>query len=224
MIKGFVFDLDGTLLDTLDDIKDSLNRFLRNHNFALHSRESVKKMIGNGAKKLVERALPNQNFNDEEKELFCREYIKIYETTETIQSSTRIYYGMDEVLDCLTKKNCKIAVVTNKPNNIAQICRKKYLKPWKINPFFGQKENIPIKPDPFMLNKVIKLWNFDKSEVVFVGDSPEDILTAKNAGILGIGAGWGFRDIKILNEAGALCSPKTPKIFIEEIKKFGINF
>jgi len=218
MIKGFVFDLDGTLLDTLDDIKESLNKFLRNHNFAQHSREDVKKMVGNGAKKLIERALPKQNFSDDEKASFLTEYIKIYETTERTQSSTRLYDKMDEALDYLVENKRKIAVVTNKPDVIAQFCRKKYLGRWEINPFFGQKENIPIKPDPFMLNKVIESWNLDKSEVVFVGDSPEDVFTAKNAGVLGIGAGWGFRDIKILDEAGAARSPKNIAEFIEIIK------
>jgi phosphoglycolate phosphatase len=218
MIKGFVFDLDGTLLDTLDDIKEALKRFLTNHNFATHSRENVKTMVGNGAQKLIERALPKLDFSVEEKKSFYEEYIKIYENT---QDFTKIYDGIDEVLDCLIAKNCKIAVVTNKPDTVSQLCRERFLGKWKIDPFFGQKENVPIKPDPFMLNKVVELWNYDKSEVVFVGDSPEDIITAKNAGVIGIGAAWGFRDAKTLNEVGALCSPETPRDFIKEIRKFG---
>lgn len=218
MIKGYVFDLDGTLLDTLEDIKESINEFLRRHDFAQHSREDVKKMVGNGARKLIERALPKRDFSEEEKSAFLMEYIKIYETTEKTKSSTRIYDKMDEALDYLAANERKIAVVTNKPDVIAQFCKEKYLGRWEINPFFGQKGNVPIKPDPFMLNKVIEFWNMDKSEAVFVGDSPEDIMTAKNAGILGIGAGWGFRGAKVLDEAGAAYSPKTVAEFIDVIK------
>jgi phosphoglycolate phosphatase len=217
MIKGFVFDLDGTLLDTLDDLKDAVNKFLAKHNFPQQSRDEIKGMIGNGAAKLIERALPKQNFSKEEMEIFYKEYAEIYETT---QNYTKIYDGIDEVLDYLSEKGIKIAVVTNKPDKAAQFCKEHYLGKWHIDPFFGQKDNIPIKPDPFMLNKVIETWELEKSQIVFVGDSPEDMETAKNAQVLAIGAGWGFRSIEILDAAGAMFSPENANKFLQKIRNF----
>ena len=216
MIKGFVFDLDGTLLDTLDDLTAAINKVMAKHNFPQHSPKEVKKMIGNGAVKLVERALPKRDFSKEEFEKFRDEYVEAYRTS---QDFTKIYDGLPEILDYLTQKGIKIAVATNKPDRASQFCKEYYLKKWKIDPFFGIKEGVPIKPDPFMLNKIIEIWGFEKSEVVFVGDSPEDMETAKNAGVAGIGVGWGFRDLELLNEAGAAFSVETTADFLRKIKE-----
>lgn len=215
MIKGIIFDLDGTLLDTLDDLTTAVNKFLAKHDFARHSREDVRKMVGNGAAKLVERALPKIEFTKDEMLKFYAEYAECYATS---QKFTKIYDGIDEVLDYLTEKNIKIAVVSNKPDKATQFCKENYLKKWNINPCFGQIDGIPIKPAPFMLNKVIEIWEFEKSEVLFVGDSPEDMLTAKNAQIAGIGAGWGFRSCELLDKAGAEFSFEKTLQLLEFIK------
>jgi len=206
MIKGFAFDLDGTLLDTLDDIRCAANKLLAKYNFPQHSSGEIKKMVGNGAVKLIERALPKRDFSQSELKKFYNEYTEI---SKANQNFTKIYDGIPEILDYLTEKGIKIAVVTNKPDDVSQFCKEHYLKKWHIDPFFGQKDGVPVKPDPFMLNEVIKIWGFEKSEVVFVGDSPEDMETAKNAGVMGIGAGWGFRSSELLDEAGATFSAEN---------------
>jgi len=215
MIKGIVFDLDGTLLDTLDDLTIAVNKFLAKHNFKQHSREDVRKMVGNGAAKLVERALPKIEFTKDEMQILFAEYAQAYKTS---QEFTKIYDGITEILDYLAEKNIKIAVVSNKPDKATQFCKENYLKKWNFNPCFGQEDGIPIKPDPFMLNKVIEIWGFEKFEVLFVGDSPEDMLTAKNAGIAGIGAGWGFRSCELLDKAGAKFSFEKTTELLEFIK------
>lgn len=215
MIKGIVFDLDGTLLDTLDDLTNAVNKLLANHNFPQHSKEKIKEMVGNGAVILLKRALPKLNFSNEEFNKIYNEYAKIYETS---QEFTKIYDGIDEVLDYFIKNNIKIAILSNKPDKATKLCYKQYLNKWNFEPVFGQKDGFPIKPDPFMLNKIIEIWGFEKSQILFIGDSAEDMQTAKNAGVLGIGAGWGFRTTKILDNAGAFFSPKSTKELLKFIK------
>jgi phosphoglycolate phosphatase len=217
MLKGVVFDLDGTLLNTLEDLTDSVNKFLSNHNFPIHTCDDVRQMVGNGASMLILRALPHNNFSDEEIKIFYDEYREIYKDN---QKHTKLYDGISQVLDYLEEKCIKIAIVTNKHDDAAKFCRELYLKKWKIEQSIGQKEGIPVKPDPFMLNEVIKIWGFNKDEIIFVGDSPEDMQTAINAGVAGIGAGWGFRNCEVLNETGAAFSAENPKELFDYIRQY----
>jgi len=216
MIKGFIFDLDGTLLDTLDDLTVAINKVLAKHNFPQHSSKDVKEMIGSGAEKLVERALPKQKISAEQFNIIYKEFMEVYKTS---QDFTKIYGGLPEVLDYLSQENIKIAVATNKPDNASQICKNQYLSKWQIDPFFGIKDGVPTKPNPFMLNKIIEIWGFEKSEVIFVGDSPEDMETAKNAGVSAIGVGWGFRSLDQLIKSGATFTVEDTGSFLRKVKE-----
>lgn len=199
MYKAVIFDLDGTLLDTLGDLTDSVNEMLREFSCPERSPEEIRLFVGNGMKKLVERSVPEdfdkRNF-DSAYEFFRLSY------KNNMKNKTRPYDG---ILNCLKKlKNfgIKIIVTSNKNDDaVKKLCEEYFGE--LISFAAGVKQDIPPKPDPTMVNNVIKELNIEKADCIFVGDSDTDILTAKNAGLESIGVLWGFRDGEVLEKAKA---------------------
>ncbi len=216
MIKALIFDMDGTLLNTLADLAQSTNFALFKSGFEDCSIDEIKGFIGDGVYKLIERALNFKNLSknekiDEEKIKKCIDEFKAH-YSKNMYNSTAPYAGIVELLEKLKKKNIKTAVVSNKFDSaIKQLCEKYFNN--LIDIAIGQSDKVPPKPAPIGVFEAIKQLGVEKSEVLFVGDSDVDVKTAKNAKIKSAGVLWGYRDDK--NLAGADYIIKKPDEILE---------
>ena len=202
-----IFDLDGTLLNTLDDLRDSLNFALIAHGHQPRTLEEVRSFIGNGVGKLVERALPIHSSEEEIKQClttFTEHYAK------NMQNKTRPYDGIMELLLDLDRYNYKIAIVSNKFDTAVKELAKEYFGDL-INVAIGESETVERKPAPDSVFAAIKELGSAIKKTIFVGDSDTDVKTAKNAGIPCIGVTWGFRTREVLRNEGADYLIDTPK-------------
>lgn len=199
MYKLVIFDLDGTLLDTLEDLTDSANNMLESKGYPARSIEEIRMFVGNGMRILVERCLPCKVSEDEYEscyELFRASYSK------NMQNKTKPYDGIISCLENLQAMGIESVVVSNKNDDaVKKLCNDYFGS--LITFAYGRKDGIPAKPDPAMALVAIENSGVKKEDCIFVGDSDTDILTAKNAGLVSAGVLWGFRDRKVLEEAGA---------------------
>lgn len=187
MIKAVVFDLDGTLLNTLDDLKESTNFALRKFNYPERTLEEVRCFVGNGVRKLIERAVPEDCKNiDECLEVFKNNY------SENMYNHTQAYNGILKILEELHKDKVKIGVVSNKFDSAVKDLCKKYFGDL-VDTAIGQNDDVPKKPAPDGVLKAMKILGSDKNSTIYAGDSDVDVQTAKNAGLKCIGVTWGFR-------------------------------
>ena len=212
--KAVIFDLDGTLLNTLNDIVYSLNEVLKCHGFSTHSFDEYRYFVGNGAKTLIDRAVPKDT-SDLEKEEILDEYIKYY--GEHQYDDTCVYEGMRELLLDLNELNVSISVLSNKPHNSTTQVIDHYYKGIKFDCVYGQRAGIPIKPDKTSALLISKSINISPSEIVFVGDSNVDIETAINSQMFPVGALWGFRTKDELLRYGAKKIVGHPKEILDII-------
>ena len=205
-IKAVVFDLDGTLLNTLDDLMNALNAALSENGMPERSRTDVRRFVGNGLAKLVERAIPDgcknplyeQTLADTRRfyALKCRE-------------NTKPYDGIPELLAALQQKGLRLAVVSNKPDaQVKTLCGEFF--PGLIAAAIGQREGVPLKPAADPVLEALRLLDTSPADAVYVGDSDVDILTAQNAGIPCISVLWGFRDRPLLESAGGKIFAASP--------------
>ena len=201
MIKAAIFDLDGTLLNTLEDVVNACNYALKKCNFKTHSIEEYKVFVGDGRSKLIERIVPDEyKGNDEVKNNVLRLFDEYY--SEHMLDMTKPYEGICEMLKSLKEKGVKLAVVSNKPDEfVGGIVKKYFGDTFEI--VHGQRTNYPVKPDPTTVYEVIESFGIKLNESIYVGDSNVDIYTAKNAKVKSIGVAWGFRGEEELREAGA---------------------
>lgn len=198
MINTVIFDLDGTLVDSLEDLADTMNLLLEKRGYPVYELGQYRYFVGNGVVKLIERALP-QGHKDEVMELKL-EFDKVYE--QNCLNKTKPYPGMIKLLNYLKNNGYNLAIVTNKPQIHASKIAKT-LFPGCFKYIFGNSERHPKKPDPCLTNLVINLFDVKKNEVVYIGDSDVDIQTAKNTKVKSIGAAWGFRGADELTKCGA---------------------
>lgn len=197
----YIFDLDGTLLDTLDDLAASVNYALRTHGMPEHSLDDVRRFVGNGVRKLMERAVPDGADNPLFDETFAtfRQYYMAHSL-----DTTRPYEGIPETLAALKARGCHLAVVSNKMMAATQeLCH--HFFPDTIEVAIGEDEAAGIrrKPAPDTVFAALKALGVGKEDAAYVGDSDVDILTACNAGIPCISVLWGFRDRDFLISHGA---------------------
>ncbi len=200
MYKHIIFDLDGTLLNTLTDLANAGNHTLSVLGFPTWEENDYKYFVGNGIPKLVERILPKDSDNElkvEAHEMFCSYY------DEHMYDSTVPYSGVIDMLGKLRKNNIRISVVTNKSNEFAQKIIEKYFN-GLVDSTYGRIDGLPKKPDPYWVDKAVSDYGFDKKYVLYVGDSGVDMQTAVNAGVMPCGVLWGFRDYSELKENGAV--------------------
>lgn len=204
MYKAVIFDLDGTLLDSLNDILEVLNKTLAHFNLPQITREQGRQFIGNGARELVRRALGEENEGriDEIMPYFKEKY------AQSDNGLSRIYDGEDEALKKLKAAGVKLAILTNKPHAAALHTQSIFFKSYCFDCVLGQKDGAPLKPDPAAVETVLKELNAKREDCVFVGDGEADILAAKNAGLDCISVLWGYRTEEQLTAAGA-------KVFVE---------
>lgn len=211
MYRAVIFDLDGTLLDTLTDIAISCNYVLENYNKSPLPVEDYKLIVGQGASQLFKDLLPTLS-KDEQNDalaLFEKHYAKQF------SKNTKIYEDINKVLTFFQVRDVKMAVLSNKPNSFTKKCVMKYLNNWKFDAVYGIRDGIPRKPAATGVVEILKELDVEPNEVLFIGDTKIDMITAKNANVDSIGVLWGFRERKELVENGAKFIVKNP---IEIIK------
>lgn len=194
-----LFDLDGTVLDTVEDIADSLNRALENHGFARISTAQAESFLGNGTRRLVELALP-ESCPESVKEDVIEEYRGLYD--HFCHEKTRPYRGMVELIKALKAAGVKTAIVSNKPDSMVQTLATVYY-PGVPDVVLGEREGLARKPAPDMVQFALKAIGAEAGRSIYVGDTEVDILTARNAGLGCISVPWGFRSREQLEKAGA---------------------
>lgn len=199
MVKGIIFDLDGTLLDTLPDIHRVLNGSLAAFGLPAVSMEDTKIMVGNGARKLVERAVGGDNSGIAER--VYRHYSENFARCDN--ALTKLFVGEERTLASFTAKGIKLAVVTNKPQRATENVCARHLSRFCFSHIIGQSADFPLKPDPAAVLHIAGEWGIDKEELLFVGDGETDVETAANAGIKCVSALWGYRSRSRLESAGA---------------------
>lgn len=197
--KITVFDMDGTILNTLDDLKDSLNFTLDHFGYPKRTLEEVRRFVGNGIMKLIERGVPAGTSEEKIKEAYSF-FIEYY--SAHCADKTKPYTGITELLKKLRKDGIKTAVVSNKADiAVKELCDKYFKGLFDIS--IGEREGVRRKPAPDSVNEVLNQLGFSREEAVYIGDSDVDVETAKNADMVCIGVEWGFRDRKLLIEKGA---------------------
>lgn len=196
-----IFDLDGTLLDTIGDLAEACNYMLSLRELGSHTREEYAKMVGNGILNLVKRALPEELRTDEYVMAGRADFLDFY--TANIDRHTRPYDGIYEVLRTLQDEGWSLAVASNKFDEGTQKLVRTIFPDIPFSAIYGNKEGFPLKPDAALLDLIIKECDADVATTWMIGDSGVDIQTAKNAGVRSIGCSWGFRPRIELEEFGA---------------------
>ena len=201
MIKAVIFDLDGTLANTLEDITNALNKMLIDMSFPTLNVNDILKNINFGAYELIRKSIPKEFFNNDEMILKCK---KIYESyyVKDYCVKTFAYDGMTELLNELQKRNISLNVFSNKQDFLVKDIVKKLFNEIKFDIVLGQGL-FPPKPSKEATEYIIKTLNFKKEEILYVGDSNVDMLTAKNSNLTSVGVSWGYRSVDILLENGA---------------------
>ena len=198
MIKLVIFDLDGTLLNTIEDLAVSTNYALEKHGFPTHPIEAYNFFVGNGIRKLVERALP-ENFRDKATvDVVLEDFVNYYDKHNTVL--TKPYDGIIDVLTQLTKQGIEIAVASNKYQAATEELVSKYFGDFEFVEVLGQREGVAPKPDSIIVEDILKKFAGEKANVLFVGDSGVDMQTAINSGVKAVAVSWGFRPMSELNQ------------------------
>lgn len=208
MYKVFIFDLDGTLLDTLGDLASAVNYALRTHGMPEHSIDAVRRFVGNGVRVLIQRAMPDGEFNLQFEDVLAtfRQYY-----LEHSLDTTRPYDGIPEMLSELRRRGCRTAVVSNKFDAATkELCRHFFADSIEVAIGEHEAEGIRRKPAPDTVLEALRQLGVTKENAVYVGDSDVDILTARNAGLPCISVLWGFRDRDFLQANGATTFVTSP--------------
>ncbi len=199
-INSVIFDLDGTLLNTLEDIADSANETIRQFGMEPHPVESYRSFVGNGLQNLIKRIMPDESKTD-----ILERGVETFRTVygRRWHEKTRPYPGIMEMLDSLQRAGVKIAVLSNKPDTFTQTCVQHFFPSISFHAVSGKKDDVPLKPDPQSTFSVLRALAVEPEQSLFVGDSSVDIRTGIAAGMSTIGVDWGFRTASELREAGA---------------------
>ena len=216
MIKAVLFDLDGTLADSLIDLADGVNRAIAQKGFPTHPVEAFKYFVGDGIPKMIERALPESNRDadtvNEIKDIFLPYYAVHY------ADNTYAYEGMPELVNTLKQQGFIVAVVTNKEQNMAnEVVLSLYGNVFDL--IFGKRDGIPAKPDPTAALMAMEELGVTPQECVFIGDSGMDVATAVNSGAVPVGELWGFRKEDELLANGAKYIISKPSELLDVIKE-----
>ena len=197
--KAVIFDLDGTILDTLQDLANSLNYALTANGYPARTLDEVRRFIGNGVRMLVRRGCP-EGTAEEAQEVVFNTFLPQYDVH--CKELTGPYEGIHELLDALLAKGIRTAVVSNKIEPaVIVLCDEHF--PGQFEYMVGNRPDIAPKPSPDSVNEVIAKMSIDRSDIVYIGDTEVGLQTAANAGIDCIGVDWGFRDGEYLRELGA---------------------
>ena len=201
IFEAVLFDLDGTLIDTLNDIGDAVNRVMSNKKFPTHAIFAYREFVGDGSRILIERALPKKYRKDKIIDACLKEYIEDYTRNYNVKS--KLYFAIPNLLDTLKAKGLKLGILSNKPDAITKKCVKTFLSKWDFDVVFGQRDSVPRKPNPQGALEVAKKLSIPPSHFLYLGDTAIDMKTAVSAGMFPVGVLWGFRSRKELQENGA---------------------
>jgi len=210
--KGIIFDLDGTLVNSLEDISDAMNTVLTGLNYPTHTYDTYQYFIGSGLRNLVSKALPASNNSDEQIEICFDCMINEYREVCTIK--TKPYEGVVTLLDDLVSRNIKLAVFSNKADELTKKIASEIF-PEHFETAIGLSTEELKKPNPFEALEISKSWNLKPEEILFVGDSDIDMQTAINANMFAVGVSWGYRTEEELIGNGAKVVINKPSELIE---------
>ncbi len=202
MKKLLIFDLDGTLADTIPSIRRAINLTMKHYGYPEKTYEDIRHAIGNGAFKLIERIIPRELSADKDRVLETLAYYeKMYDTTYS--EADRCYTGMTETLSELRKRGYTIAVLSNKQDAYVKPIVERITEKGTVSLAVGQRAGYPTKPDPTVPSLVASELGYSPDMTAFIGDSEVDIETAKNAGMMSVGCAWGYRGREALSACGA---------------------
>lgn len=215
--KSIIFDLDGTLVDTLEDISRAVNHALDDFRFPVHLKEAYLSMIGKGWRNLCTQALPAKSRTDAMVQSVYETSYKYYEESPTAFS--RPYPGILDLLTELQRAKIKIAVLTNKPDSLAKMIVADLFPARTFSFVYGERKGIPRKPDPAAVWNMLVELDSAPRENILIGDSEVDIETAKAASCHAVAVTWGFRDCSVLEKAGAERIINNPNDLMEIIRE-----
>lgn len=211
--KAIIFDLDGTLLDTLEDLGNSMNSVLEQYGFPKHPLEAYKYFVGDGVENLVLRAIP-EGKRDQTTLTGCVAAMR-EEYGRRWMEKTHPYPGIPQLLDALTERNMKMAIFSNKQDEFTQITVNKFLSKWQFETVAGARPSVPKKPDPTVPLKIAQKMGVAPAAFLYVGDTNTDMQTANAAGMHAVGALWGFRQADELLSSGAMVLVKEPSDILQ---------
>ena len=219
MKRLIIFDLDGTLLNTIEDLANSVNYALQQYNFPTHTVEQYNFMVGNGVNNLLLSALPaEKRYDNDVLQMVKHEFLKHYSVNA--DKFTKPYAGMTELLEKLQKNDFLIAVASNKMHEATVELVKKYFPTINFTAVFGQRAGFPIKPDPQLVEEILNIAQVQRTDTLYVGDSSVDMQTAKNADVNVVGVTWGFRPLSELQQY----NPNFIANSTEELEKIIFTF
>ena len=219
MIQNLIFDLDGTLLNTLSDLRDSTNYALKKFDFPVRSTEEIRNFVGNGLRMLIRRAVPNET-DEETVDRVLAEMKAHYR--EHYHDGTVPYDGILPFLTEMKKRGFHMAIVSNKADPMVQLLRTLYFDDL-ISVAVGELEGVARKPAPDLVEIAMHRLGCTAENAVYIGDSEVDIETAKNAGLPCLSVGWGFRDEEILHNAGAKTIYHSPAELQEALMSYPLT-
>lgn len=205
--KACIFDLDGTLINSLEDLAEGVNRMLDDHGYPRQLLSIFPHLIGDGVHSLVKQALPQEVLDKEDIDARVADYQKHYQSTWN--QKTHPYEGIVDVLNHLKEHGIKVAVLSNKPQPFTELCCQEFFPNFPFDAVLGARPNVPRKPDPQAALEIAQSLGVTPQECAFVGDSKFDILTAVNAKMFPVGVLWGFRDKEELVTHGAKALAST---------------
>ncbi|MBW1918026.1 MAG: HAD family hydrolase [Deltaproteobacteria bacterium] len=211
--KAVMFDLDGTLLDTLQDLADSMNSVLDHFGFPIHQVEAYKYFVGGGMENLARRALPEDQ-RDEVTVAQCFAAL-MADYNQRWTKHTHTYPGVPELLDALTTAGLRMAILSNKPDDFSKKCVARVLPGWHFEKVVGVRPGGPIKPDPAAALEIASDLGLPPAEFLYLGDTGTDMQTAAAAGMFPVGALWGFRTAEELTRSGARVLIARPTDLLE---------
>jgi phosphoglycolate phosphatase len=217
--RAVLFDLDGTLLDTLEDLAVSLNSVLEKHGYPTHSLDQCRLLVGFGMKALVQKSLPEEYRDDAVVEPLMKEMQAAYSIHW--KDFSRPYEGIGRLLDAIDRMGLKKAILSNKPDRFTRLCADELLSSWNFDVVMGHHDGIAHKPDPQGALLVAGMLGEDPVSILYVGDSGIDMKTAKASGMYPLGVLWGFRPEKELLAAGAESLVSSPDEIIAILEPAG---
>lgn len=211
-----IFDLDGTLLDTIGDLAAACDEVLRRHELPTYSLEEYKAFVGSGIMRLVERAIPEELRTEEFINVLRKDFVAYY--FENISENTIIYKDVEWMLHELEKRGVAMAIASNKFQEGTSKLVNHFFGKYHFEAVLGQRAGVPLKPSPQIIYDICQITTYTANKILYVGDSGIDIETAKAAGVESVGVTWGFRSKEELVEAGADHIVSSPKEIIKLFK------
>lgn len=206
--QAILFDLDGTLLDTLTDLANCMNSVLLHHGFPTHLPEKYKRFVGDGVERLVWRAVPEEHRDPATLEKCLAAMLEEY--GRRWMENTGPYPGIPELLDALTERDLKMAIFSNKNDEFTQLTVREFLAKWRFEAVVGARPSAPKKPDPSTPLAIARQLGTAPADFLYVGDTDTDMKTATAAGMHAVGALWGFRGAEELLRSGAQVLVEKP--------------